>query len=1045
MASAVVNREHDESIEVEVNTTTNTVCASYPSFTFNGSSSFSTAPYTETIGVTKSYDSGERAIDDIFSELEESGKKSSALKGEEFIIERTQTKDTSIDSWLSSPSSEVNEYGGNLESVSFTFFEPGTVVNREFDESIEVEVNTITKTVYASFFLFTSHSNNSFLRRSNIETIGIVKKSYDKSDRAIDGLSLELEVSSETKSLAESYINVERMLTAETSNLAPSSDCQQDGVIISLTDDADETDANGRTEDGHGSVLTKCIVGEIVKAIEDGTEVEGIKNEYAKSYSFLTVSCNETSGSMTEYYDSDDRATDNKLTELDVSGKKSSAFEGKEFNLLCPPTEETTMDSWTSASSAEYQDDGEAENPSYDVDELDASGRSKDEIGSVVTNYLEGEIVNATEDEGPDFEGIKNEYVVEADASSEAQEDEFTSYATDRGPKIKGIADERVAVANVDGESSSNLILQHSTDTDAVFAKLSNEAKILHLVVARTMQGNKELIKSTKYLKTKNGDYAKQANPLLTTVDELVVSNSENIQRMSSLEDDVVAKKIMIDKVTEDIHNKIISSEEVTTEYVHLSKGIKNECVVEGDADIKAQDEISIPVTTEECPKVVFVVDTNEVSKDEIEHVCACRPVASSDKLAAMVHHRTQAINGVRGLLEREREKGKSSRHADQSNLLLAYYWLTCNCNNSAETDVFIKLRNYVMSKRQEKKELIKSVKHLTTKNGDYAEQVSQLSSTVDKLVISNSENTRVSSVAAKMISTDEITRNIRKKNISLEEETYLLEQLQHSQAESDGLKADVQALVVANKENIHQMTVLEDNVAAKKMKMNIQTWCTTCKEMAAKNAALNAQLDFSKAESDGFKAAIKDVESKYTNIFSELKNVVSNLREMIELNDALQAENDALNEQLISKFESDGREEAVQVLKSKNTSYDSELKKLVSSLQDMAKLNGKLQAQVEQVSAANEELGKLKNDSEKKNAELSDVIECLAKSLNDERSMFEEEKEEMQKMMEMVATLSDQFVQLVCWGMKPNRPRHVQQQWRKGTSVAPILPCFFA
>jgi hypothetical protein len=28
---------------------------------------------------------------------------------------------------------------------------------------------------------------------------------------------------------------------------------------------------------------------------------------------------------------------------------------------------------------------------------------------------------------------------------------------------------------------------------------------------------------------------------------------------------------------------------------------------------------------------------------------------------------------------------------------------------------------------------------------------------------------------------------------------------------------------------------------------------------------------------------------------------------------------------------------------------------------------------------------------------------------------------------------------------MKPNRPRHVQQQWRKGTSVAPILPCFFA
>jgi len=578
--------------------------------------------------------------------------------------------------------------------------------------------------------------------------------------------------------------------------------------------------------------------------------------------------------------------------------------------------------------------------------------------------------------------------------------------------------------------SSSNLLLQHSTDTDAVFAKLSNEAKILRLVVARTIQGNKELIKSTKYLKTKNGDYAKQANPFLSTVDELVVSNSENIQRMSSLEDDVVAKKIMIDKVAEDIHNKNISSEKVTTEYVHLSEGIKNECVVEGDGNIEAQEETSIPVT-EECPKVVFVVDTNEVSKDEIEHGGACRPVASSDKLAAMVHHRSQTINGIRGLLEREREQGKSSRHADQSNLLVAYSRLNFNCNNSAETDVLIKLSNYVMMlrhdiacKRQEKKELIKSVKHLKTKNGDYAEQVSQFSSTVDKLVLSNSENTPLEE-AAKMISTDEITGNTRNNSVSLEEETYLFEQLQLSQAESDGLKADVQALVATNNENIYQMTVLEDNVTAKKMNMNIQAWCTTCKEMSAKNAALNEQLDLSKAESDGFKAVIKDIESKNTTIFSELKNLVSNLREMIEVNDALQVENDALNEQLkLSKAERDGLEEAVQVLESKNTNYDSELKKLVSSLQEMANLNGELQAQVEKVSAANEELGKLKNDDEKKNAELSDVVECLTKSLN-----YEEEKEEMQKMMEKVATMSNQFVQLLCWGMKPKRPQHVQQQ----------------
>ena len=188
----------------------------------------------------------------------------------------------------------------------------------------------------------------------------------------------------------------------------------------------------------------------VKKDLDESIEVEvEVTPEYEPS-SFLTVSCNVTSGSMTEYYDSDDKATDNKLTELDVSGKKSSAFEGKEFNLLSPPTEETTMDSWPSASSSEYQYDREDENPSYDVDELDASGMSEDEIGSVVTNYLKGEIANATEDEGPDFEGNTNKYVVEADASSEAQED--NTNATEEGPKVEGIADERVAVANVNGE-----------------------------------------------------------------------------------------------------------------------------------------------------------------------------------------------------------------------------------------------------------------------------------------------------------------------------------------------------------------------------------------------------------------------------------------------------------------------------------------------------------------------------------------------------------------------------------------------------------------
>jgi hypothetical protein len=241
----------------------------------------------------------------------------------------------------------------------------------------------------------------------------------------------------------------------------------------------------------------------------------------------------------------------------------------------------------------------------------------------------------------------------------------------------------------------------------------------------------------------------------------------------------------------------------------------------------------------------------------------------------------------------------------------------------------------------------------------------------------------------AKKILIDEITENMRDKKISLEDET--AENIQHSKAESDGPKVDVLQLVTSNEEYIKQIAILKDKLATKTT-MDVQTWYTTCKEMAAKNATVNEQLDFTKAESDGLKAVIKDIQSKNTIFFSELKNQVSSLKEMVELNDTVQAENDAIDEQLnLCKAERDGLKEALQDLKSKKPNHDS----VKSSLQEMVELNGKLQAQIEQVSTVNEELGRINTDNEEKNAELLHVV-CLRKSLNDDRSIHEKEIEEM-------------------------------------------------
>ena len=597
----------------------------------------------------------------------------------------------------------------------------------------------------------------------------------------------------------------------------------------------------------------------VKKDLDESIEVEVEVTPGRESYSFLMVACNETIGSMTMSYDSDDRETDNKLSELEVSRKKSSAYEGRACNLFSPPTEETTIDSWPSASSSSYQDDGEAENPTHDVDELDAS----DEIGSAVTNYLEREIANATEDEGPDFEGIKNENVFEADASNEAQEDKFTN-ATEEGSKVEGIADE--------------------------------------------------------------------------------------------------------------------------------------------------------------CG---FVVDTNEVPKDEIEYVGACRSVASSVKLAAMIHHRTQAINSIRGLLEHEREQGKSSRHADQSNLLVAYSRLSFRCNDFAENDVLVKMSNDVKMlnhdiayKRQENKVLMKTVTYLKTKNGNYARQVSQFSSTVDELVVSNKENIqRISvleeDVADKKSTIVKMSQDLESRKIDYARE---LENLMSSLQEVVDLNGELQA-------HINQVNATSGEIEEKNAELLdvVESLTKSLNDERSMNEnKIDEMMNMADTEKENHAIIVRKLEETHNDILARMTAQMSELEDDVVVKKCMidemsmdvhkwsstceenVAEITELNKQLqLSNTESDMLKVTVQGLESKNTNYATELENLMSSLQEVVDLNGELQARVKEVSAANDELGEVNNANEEKNAELLDIVESLTKSLNDERSMHEREIEETNNMAE--------------------------------------------
>ena len=106
-----------------------------------------------------------------------------------------------------------------------------------------------------------------------------------------------------------------------------------------------------------------------------------------------------------------------------------------------------------------------------------------------------------------------------------------------------------------------------------------------------------------------------------------------------------------------------------------------------------------------------------------------------------------------------------------------------------------------------------------------------------------------------------------------------LTEKLQLSHTKNDGLEAEVKSLFSRIKENIQQIAVLEDDVAAKKLMIDakskdVETLNSTCKKITSENADLKKQLILSEAESNRIKITVQDLESNVNNYFFEVENL---------------------------------------------------------------------------------------------------------------------------------------------------------------------------
>lgn len=106
-----------------------------------------------------------------------------------------------------------------------------------------------------------------------------------------------------------------------------------------------------------------------------------------------------------------------------------------------------------------------------------------------------------------------------------------------------------------------------------------------------------------------------------------------------------------------------------------------------------------------------------------------------------------------------------------------------------------------------------------------------------------------------------------------------LTEKLQLSHTKNDGLEAEVKSLFSRIKENIQQIAVLEDDVAAKKLMIDakskdVETLNSTCKKITSEKADLKKQLILSEAESNRIKITVQDLESNVNNYFFEVENL---------------------------------------------------------------------------------------------------------------------------------------------------------------------------
>lgn len=533
--------------------------------------------------------------------------------------------------------------------------------------------------------------------------------------------------------------------------------------------------------------------------------------------------------------------------------------------------------------------------------------------------------------------------------------------------------------------------------------------------IARGLDENNDMLEDKAAAKKSMSTYEKMAAEIALLNGLLEASKANNDEPMAAIENLEVNNIICADEVEQrtPTNAELLDVNDVWShrdkEIDELKKMLENEKkknanVIERIAKSFKDERYNYEMEIEEMKKKLSVIDkedegaTTRTSEETIEDIKAQMIVAHRECIADL----TKSLDEANMLLE--------EKNAD--NIYLAEQLELSKAENDKLLGKNDKLLDVVDSNTAENESKVEKLKSslqgAIERNETLQGRVEKVSFENDKLLEKNinsldiieslrkSLNDERSSHKARVIEMKLIIEKEKEDKATIVEKNVdLSEKIQLSKNKIDGLEAEVQGLVnfteqlqVSKAQLTAEQESLEESIAdlvksldaAKKSHDDamgdIQGKKILLEEKTAENFDLSKQIQLSKDKIDGLEAEVQA---------------------LVDLAEQLQ----------LSKVDSDGLKSIIQDLELKNSKDASNIANLVTSLndvmtslQDANARNEVLQIQVQDIGAAYDTLNEINLSNEGKNAELSNVIECMTIQFNNDKSSYKREVEEIRKML---------------------------------------------